>query len=186
MSLKPIPPLSLSLKSLLLSLVLSCFYIYANGQTGSIRGQVLDEDAALSAISLQINGTNYATKTNEDGFYEFVNLPAKSYTLVFSGVGYQKLEKTASLNENQVLVVNAVLSKHHSNLDEVVVTGMSRSTVLRKSPVPIAVLSKRAMDQQVSSNLIDAIVKGIPGVTAVTTGPNISKPFIRGLGITGY
>jgi len=176
------PPLSLSLKSLLLSLVLSCFYLYANGQTGSIRGQVLDEDEALSAISLQINGTNYATKTNEDGFYEFVNLPAKSYTLVFSGVGYQKLEKKASLHENQVLVVNAVLSKHHSNLDEVVVTGMSRSTVLRKSPVPIAVLSKRAMDQQVSSNLIDAIVKGIPGVTAVTTGPNISKPFIRGLG----
>ena len=182
MNLHPKLPLSFSLKSLLFSLVISCFFMDAIGQTGTIRGQVLDEDEALSAISLHINGTNYATKTNEDGFYEFVNLPAKSYTLVFSGLGYQRLEKTALLTENQVLVVNAVLAKHHSNLDEVVVTGMSRSTVLRKSPVPIAVLSKRTMDQQVSSNLIDAIVKGIPGVTAVTTGPNISKPFIRGLG----
>jgi len=69
-----------------------------------------------------------------------------------------------------------------SNLNEVVVTGVSRGTVLRKSPVPIAVLSKRAMDQNTNNNLIDAIVKGVPGVSAVTTGPNISKPFIRGLG----
>lgn len=69
-----------------------------------------------------------------------------------------------------------------SNLNEVVVTGVSRGTVLRKSPVPIVVLSKRAMDQNANNNLIDAIVKGVPGVSAVTTGPNISKPFIRGLG----
>ncbi|MBE9599098.1 TonB-dependent receptor [Pedobacter sp. MC2016-24] len=72
--------------------------------------------------------------------------------------------------------------RNESNLNEVVVTGVSRSTVLRKSPVPIAVLSRASMDQQVNSNLIDAIVKGVPGVSAVTTGPNISKPFIRGLG----
>ena len=38
------------------------------------------------------------------------------------------------------------------------------------------------MDQNVNTNLIEAIVKGVPGVTAVTTGPNVSKPFIRGLG----
>ncbi|MEJ5963997.1 TonB-dependent receptor [Pedobacter immunditicola] len=178
----PTYSLSLTLKTLMLFLFMSWFGMDANGQTGTIRGQVLDEDEALSAISLQINGTNYATKTNDQGYYEFADIPAQRYTLVISGVGYQKLEKIALLKENQVLVVNAKLSKHHSNLDEVVVTGMSRSTVLRKSPVPIAVLSKRAMDQQVSSNLIDAIVKGIPGVSAVTTGPNISKPFIRGLG----
>jgi iron complex outermembrane receptor protein len=32
-----------------------------------------------------------------------------------------------------------------------------------------------------STNIIDAITK-IPGVTQLTTGPNVSKPFIRGLG----
>jgi iron complex outermembrane receptor protein len=34
----------------------------------------------------------------------------------------------------------------------------------------------------VNNNIIDAIIQGVPGVSAVTTGPNISKPFIRGLG----
>src|SRR5436853_5708384 len=32
-----------------------------------------------------------------------------------------------------------------------------------------------------STNIIDAIAKQ-PGVNAVTTGPNVSKPYIRGLG----
>jgi iron complex outermembrane receptor protein len=63
-----------------------------------------------------------------------------------------------------------------------VVTGVSRATELRSNPVPIAVMTKSEIDQNVNNNIIDAIIKGIPGVTAVTTGPNISKPFIRGLG----
>lgn len=175
-------PTTSKLKYLLLSCMVSFLFNHVMAQNGVIRGRVFDQGEALSAISLQIPGTSYATKTDEQGFFELSNIPAKSYTLVFSAVGFQKLQKTVKLKENEVLVVNANLVKHHSNLDEVVVTGMSRSTVLRKSPVPIAVLSKRTMDQQVSSNLIDAIVKGIPGVSAVTTGPNISKPFIRGLG----
>ena len=170
------------MKCLVLSIVFSCIFMSAIAQKGVIRGQVNDEGLALSYISVHLNGTSFTTKTDEQGFYEFNNLPAKSHTLVFSGLGYQTAFRTALLHENQVLIVNATLLKQQSNLDELVVTGMSRSTALRKSPVPIAVLSKRAMDQQVSSNLIDAIVKGIPGVSAVTTGPNISKPFIRGLG----
>jgi len=33
-----------------------------------------------------------------------------------------------------------------------------------------------------STNIIDVLVKNAPGMTAVKTGPNISKPFIHGLG----
>ena len=32
------------------------------------------------------------------------------------------------------------------------------------------------------NNIIDVLVKNVPGLNAVKTGPNISKPFIRGLG----
>lgn len=69
-----------------------------------------------------------------------------------------------------------------SKLNEVIVTGVSRATEVRRNPIPIAVIGKKEMDRNVNNNIIDAIIKGIPGVSAVTTGPNISKPFIRGLG----
>jgi iron complex outermembrane receptor protein len=67
-------------------------------------------------------------------------------------------------------------------LNEVVVTGVSRATLARKNPVAIVRVSSRAIDRAVESNLIDALVKNVPGLNAVKTGPNISKPFIRGLG----
>ena len=67
-------------------------------------------------------------------------------------------------------------------LNEVVVTGVSRATLARKNPVAITRVSSKAIDRTVESNLIDALVKNVPGLNAVKTGPNISKPFIRGLG----
>ena len=69
-----------------------------------------------------------------------------------------------------------------AGLGEVVVTGVSRATELRRSPVPIATLSRREITLNANTNVIDAVVRGIPGLSAVTTGPNVSKPFIRGLG----
>src|SRR5674536_138515 len=42
-------------------------------------------------------------------------------------------------------------------------------------------VSSRELQQNLNTNIIDAIAK-LPGVSAVTTGPNVSKPFIHGLG----
>jgi iron complex outermembrane receptor protein len=102
------------------------------------------------------------------------------FILVLISPFYEVLAQHKGVDKN--VSTDTTAMQNESNLNEVVVTGVSRSTVLRKSPVPIAVLHRASMDQQVNSNLIDAIVKGVPGVSAVTTGPNISKPFIRGLG----
>src|SRR6202012_4765700 len=65
---------------------------------------------------------------------------------------------------------------------EVVVTGVSKATEIKRNPVPMAAVSKSFIDQHsASGNVIDEIAT-LPGVSAVTTGPNISKPFIHGLG----
>ncbi|ALD22485.1 energy transducer TonB [Hymenobacter sp. DG25A] len=86
------------------------------------------------------------------------------------------------MRPDQVTTVNIVLQTTATSLQEVVVTGVSRATELRKSPVPVAVLNRREINLNNNGNIIDAAVKGVPGLNAVTTGPNISKPFIRGLG----
>ncbi|HZG25188.1 MAG TPA: TonB-dependent receptor, partial [Chitinophagaceae bacterium] len=67
-------------------------------------------------------------------------------------------------------------------LSEVVVTGVSRATLIRENPVPVSVVSSRQIEVSAESNIIDVFAKNVPGLNAVKTGPNISKPFIRGLG----
>src|SRR5882724_297586 len=68
------------------------------------------------------------------------------------------------------------------NLKEVVVTGLSRAALIRENPAPIASVLSRTIDRTIEGNAIDMLVKHVPGLNAVKTGPNISKPLIRGLG----
>ncbi|TWR30639.1 TonB-dependent receptor [Mucilaginibacter pallidiroseus] len=168
------------MKLLLLFCLLACC-AGVKAQNVSLKGIVRSGGQPLAYASVAITGTKYGTTTNSEGFYQIRNIPAGQYTIVFSSMGYFQVTQKVDL-AGAAVTLNAELKEGQSKLNEVVVTGVSRATELRSNPVPIVVLSKKEIDQHVSNNIIDAIVKGIPGVTAVTTGPNISKPFIRGLG----
>jgi len=173
--------INLFMKSLLLSCF--CFLVSLNvmAQKLTLKGSVTSQNEPVENITVKILGFNRTTKSDISGNYQFNNLSSGNYDLVFSGIGYQSKRIKVALQRDTTIIRTALLSLS-SNLNDVVITGVNRATELRKSPVPIAVISRKSMDQNVNTNLIEAIVKGVPGVTAVTTGPNVSKPFIRGLG----
>ncbi|WP_377144753.1 TonB-dependent receptor [Mucilaginibacter lutimaris] len=153
-----------------------------SAQKNSLKGTVKVNNIPLAYATVALSGTKHGTTTNDKGFYELKNIAPGEYTVLFSSVGYYTERIKVTISNGAITTLHAELKEGNSKLNEVVVTGVSRATELRSNPVPIVVLSKKEIDQHVNNNIIDAIVKGIPGVTAVTTGPNISKPFIRGLG----
>ncbi|WP_375436790.1 TonB-dependent receptor [uncultured Hymenobacter sp.] len=154
----------------------------AQSLTGTIRGQVLAGGKALELATVALPGTTLGTSTDAQGRYELRAVPAGMHAVVFSSVGYQLQRQQLTVTAGQATEATVNLTAIPAALAEVVVTGVSRATEIRKSPVPIAVLSKREVNLNSNGNLIEAAVKGVPGLSAVTTGPNISKPFIRGLG----
>ncbi|SDG69406.1 iron complex outermembrane recepter protein [Pedobacter terrae] len=166
-----------------LSLYCCCLLVSLNAiaQKVVIKGVVTSRNEPLENITIKVLGTKISTKSGSTGIYLLNGVPFENCDLVFSGIGYQSKKVKVAL-KGDTLMVNAEMLSLASDLNDVVITGVNRATQLRKSPVPIAVLSKKTMDQNVNTNLIEAIVKGVPGITAVTTGPNVSKPFIRGLG----
>ncbi|WP_412468591.1 TonB-dependent receptor [Pedobacter sp. KLB.chiD] len=166
----------------ILSICCICFVISLNAiaQKVTIKGLITSDKEPLEGITIKVLGTKSSTKSNLSGTYH-LNVTPGICDLLFSGIGYQSKKVRVTLAVDTA-IVNAELLSLASSLNDVVITGVNRATQLRKSPVPIAVLSKKSMDQNVNTNLIEAIVKGVPGITAVTTGPNVSKPFIRGLG----
>ncbi|UOQ65777.1 TonB-dependent receptor [Hymenobacter volaticus] len=149
---------------------------------GTIRGRVMVGNKGLELATVAIPGTTLGTSTDAQGRYELRAVPAGTHTVIFSSVGYQLQRQQLTTTVGQVTEATVELMAVPAALAEVVVTGVSRVTEVRKSPVPIAVLSKREVNLNSNGNLVDAAVKGVPGLSAVTTGPNISKPFIRGLG----
>ncbi|UOG74405.1 TonB-dependent receptor [Hymenobacter tibetensis] len=171
--------------SLLFVLVLLILHLPAIAQsaTGTIQGRVLADGKPLELATVALPGTTLGTSTDAQGRYTLRAVPAGTHTLIFSSVGYQLQRRQLQILAGQTVeAVDVPLAALPAALSEVVVTGVSRATEIRKSPVPIAVLSKREVNINSNGNLIDAAVKGVPGLSAVTTGPNISKPFIRGLG----
>lgn len=168
------------MKIAILLILIACTFSNSYSQN-VITGKVSSKGKVQENINVKIVGTNKSTKTDQAGWYQISNVQSGPVELQFSGVNYQAKRIKAQV-QNDTLHLNAEILEIESNLNDVVITGVNRATSLRKSPVPIAVLSKKTMDQNVNTNLIEAIVKGVPGVTAVTTGPNVSKPFIRGLG----
>lgn len=151
-------------------------------QSGILKGRLTCGSEPLTYATISIGGTNIGTSTNESGYYELPNVSPGKYSVSFSAIGYLAEQFGVTINSGEVAVLNGNLKENSSKLNEIVITGVSRRTELKRNPVPIAVMNKREMNENVNNNVIDAIVKGVPGVNAVTTGPNISKPFIRGLG----
>lgn len=160
-------------------LIITSITTYA--QQGILKGTVTGAGAPLAYASVSLQGTTHGTTTDNNGVYKLNRIKPGEYVAVFSSIGYfpQRIKVRIAAD---TLTQNAELKEGSSKLNEVVITGVSRATELRSNPVPIAVLTKKDIEQNVNSNIIEAITKGVPGVTAVTTGPNISKPFIRGLG----
>jgi iron complex outermembrane recepter protein len=151
-------------------------------QTGTVQGVVRSGSQPVAFASVGLKGSKLGTTADENGQFTLAAVPAGSYRLVASAVGFQPAEHSVMVTTGATATVEVRVAAVPAALQEVVVTGVSRATEIRKSPVPVAVLSKREIQLNGNGNIIDAAVKGVPGLSAVTTGPNISKPFIRGLG----
>jgi iron complex outermembrane receptor protein len=79
------------------------------------------------------------------------------------------------------LAQDSVLARVDS-LHVVVVTGIRGAVLLRETPLAMVAVSSKKLLTTIEPNIVDALVLHVPGLNAVKTGPNISKPFIRGLG----
>ncbi|MBS1607171.1 MAG: TonB-dependent receptor [Bacteroidetes bacterium] len=68
------------------------------------------------------------------------------------------------------------------SLRSITVTGVRGAVLLRETPIAITTVSEKKLTCTIEPNIIDALIQHVPGLSAVKTGPNISKPVIRGLG----
>ncbi|MBN8822199.1 MULTISPECIES: TonB-dependent receptor [unclassified Spirosoma] len=150
--------------------------------TRQIRGSVTDADnhKPIPFGTITLIGQNKGAITDARGQFSLsIKADTLAHDLVISCVGYKS--DTITVTPGTDMYTATLLSVVNS-LNEVVVTGVTRGTLLRQNPVAILAISHRAIEGTASSNIIDVLVKNAPGLNAVKTGPNISKPFIRGLG----
>jgi iron complex outermembrane receptor protein len=156
--------------------------VHVAAQSRILTGRVkaLDSREGLSSCTIVLRNGLPGIITDSTGAF-VIPLPAGSVDpeLFVSRLGYQTtLVRVASGNNHYEILLEPAAG----TMEEVVVTGVTRATLIKNHPVPIALVQAKAIERSAETNIIDVLVKNVPGLNAVKTGPNISKPFIRGLG----
>src|ERR1700744_1560431 len=149
---------------------------------GTLSGTVTDkaDSLVIPGATVSIPDLKIATATNDKGHFTLNHIPKGVYLVSVSFVGYATYTQRVDFAKTTRLDVKLTSSSIEAG--EVVITGVSKATEVKRNPVPMVAVGKTYIDQHsASGNVIDEIAN-LPGVSAVTTGPNVSKPFIHGLG----
>ena len=144
-------------------------------------GRVLDAATgeALPGSTVLFDDLKQGTATGADGSFNFANLPRGRFMVQVRSLGYNTVTQTVDTGSSQPLEFKLTVAA--TEIGQVIVTGVSQATQLRRSPVPTAVVDHTRLNQTSGSNLVDAIAH-TPGLAQITTGAAISKPVVRGLG----
>jgi iron complex outermembrane receptor protein len=146
-----------------------------------LSGRVTDQrdKSAIAGATIYVADVKKGAITDADGNFSISDLPKGKFLVEIKFLGYATVVKEVSVADQTRLDVT--LSTVETELNEVVVTGISHSSELKSNPIPITTLNNKQLVENTATNLIDNISRKA-GVNQITTGPAISKPVIRGLG----
>ncbi|RYY32650.1 MAG: carboxypeptidase-like regulatory domain-containing protein, partial [Sphingobacteriaceae bacterium] len=114
------------MKKLLLLLSVFVLTVSAYAQkTGVISGRITDPDGnfSLPGATVKLSEGNRYAVSNQTGDYEFLNIPAGTYQVEVSYIGYQAVTQPVVVEAGKNTVLNFSMGSGAETIDEVVVVG---------------------------------------------------------------
>lgn len=157
-------------------------------QSTLLTGKLLDDadDLSLPGATIKLLEGNRYTVSDQNGHFEFLNLPAGNYTLSVVYIGYQKIQKTISVKNDQKNYLILKLSSSSMALDEAVVLGdmargQAKALNQQKNNQNISnIISSDQVGRFPDANIGDAL-KRVPGITMQNDQGEARNIIIRGL-----
>lgn len=133
-----------------------------SGQNGTIKGTIVDQNKyPLIGATVIIKGTTNGVITNSKGEYVFENILAGEVILLASFIGFNSQEATITVQENQIINYNFVLTETILELDEVVSIGYGSK---RKRDITSSIASVRSED--INDAPVPSLQAGLQGRAA--------------------
>lgn len=144
-------------KSLLVILLIA-IAVTARGQQASLSGRVTAVDGEpLGFTNVALEGTAYGTSTDDDGRFTMSNIPAGTYKVLVSFLGYETSQKRIKLLANQKVQLDFALEPTSNIMNEVVVTGTMKEVNRLESPVPVEVYNPTFFKKNPTPNIYEAL-----------------------------
>lgn len=152
-------------------------------QDASLSGYIRDAEngEGMIGLSVYVKEAKTGTQTNAYGFYS-LTLPQGDYTLILTYLGYETLEKSISLTENNTLDLEMTVIS--SALDEVVVKAEREDQNVKSLEMSVNKVDMKTIKKMPAfMGEVDVIrsIQFLPGVSSV--GEGASGFNVRGGGI---
>jgi len=156
----------------------SPLYVFGQGGYVTLSGMIVDKttNEALTGATVFIKSLEKGTSTDPDGRFSISGLPSQKIHTRFSYVGYQTVDTTIDIKGDLYVLIE--LEEERIQLENVYV--IAGRDLLAESVRSISILESEALDKNRGQTLGD-MIKSLPGVSVLSTGPGVSKPVIRGL-----
>jgi len=154
---------------------------------GTVEGKVTDATTGepLFGANIFLEGTSIGAATNIEGKYFISNVPAGSYQLKASYIGYEPQTEKIEVKEGQHLELNIKLTIVTVSTSEVVVTAQASgqnaaiNQQLASSNI-VNVVSSARIQELPDANAAESIGR-LPGVSLIRSGGQATHVVIRGI-----
>jgi len=150
---------------------------------GTISGVITINLEKAASLKISLNNNEF-TYSDNNGFYEFKNVPFGTHKITVSGTAIQDLKKTISIKKEEVYIVDFDLTNFQNILNEVVVTGTKTFKRKTESPVIVNVLNSKMLDNLQVCNLSEGL-KFQPGLRVETDCQTCNYTQLRMNGLAG-
>ncbi len=134
---------------------------------GTVSGTVTDENGnGLPGANLVLNGTSLGAATDSDGAYTINNVPAGTYTITATYIGYQSANQSVSVSDGDA-AVNFSLAVDAVAMGDVLVTGTrAAGRTAMKSPTPIDGFDNVQLRRQGNGDFTETLKNTVPSFNA--------------------
>lgn len=161
------------------TVLLSLFSLSSFSQSYSISGEVRDAERNLiSGVNIMIPELNIGTVTNSNGKYQLNSVPAGSFTLKVSYLGFETVEKFIDASENVQL--NFTLNEANYMLDGIMVSAQKREQMNKEVPIAITSYGGKFLENT-NTFEYDALSEFVPGLQVQIQSVNNPGIVIRGI-----
>jgi len=166
--------------SIAVFLLVFVFSVAVHAQGGSIKGSVTSQinGLALAGAAVQITQLQRSAVTNEQGAYEFTNIPPGRYTLVTHIEGFSDQVQNITVLATAGVTADFVLSLTALR-EEVTVTASGTEESVFESFQSVNSVGSTRIKEQASTG-IGEVLERESGVGKRSFGPGTSRPVIRG------
>ncbi|MDX1639979.1 MAG: carboxypeptidase-like regulatory domain-containing protein [Balneolaceae bacterium] len=155
--------------------------VTANQNGGSIEGKITNsKNEPLAGVNIALPQLNRGTISENDGTFRIADVPTGRYTIVFSFVGYSKVNRKVTVERDETAYLEVTLQEQTLETETITVTGTPYASDPLTTPTDVDVLAGKNKLSTQQTSLGDSIDQ-LAGVTTIQTGSQTGKPVIRGL-----